>query len=148
MNQNNRYKKVQISKKTLTPSDKTHNMYRRDYQLQLIKKNNKNIETKIKKEGIKFAKQANILDTIEVNDTGNSLLTLKDLNKNFVNHPTTRLINPSFTHLLRRHWEASELIQMKPNNEAHYIHTPSDHQPSITKQPLRSIEKHLSKLSL
>ena len=95
MNQNNRYKKVQISKKTLTPSDKTYNMYRRDYQLQLIKKNNKNIETKIKKEGIKFAKQANILDTIEVNDTGNSLLTLKDLNKNFMNHPTTRLINPS-----------------------------------------------------
>ena len=38
MNQNNRYKKVQISKKTLTPSDKTYNMYRRDYQLQLVKK--------------------------------------------------------------------------------------------------------------
>ena len=46
MNQNNRYKKVQISKKTLTPSDKTYNMYRRDYQLQLIKKIIKTLKQK------------------------------------------------------------------------------------------------------
>ena len=50
---------------------------------------------KINKKGIKFAKQANILDKIEINDTGNSFITLKDHNENFTNHSTTRLINPS-----------------------------------------------------
>ena len=59
------------------------------------KKANKNIGTKINKEGIKFAKQADILDKIEINGTGNSFITLKDHNKNFTNHPTARLINPS-----------------------------------------------------
>ena len=59
------------------------------------KKANKNIEMKINKKGIKFAKQANILDKIEINDTGNSFITLKDHNENFTNHSTTRLINPS-----------------------------------------------------
>ena len=59
------------------------------------KKANKSIETKINKEGIKFAKQANILDKIEINSTGNSFITLKDHKENFTNHSTTRLINPS-----------------------------------------------------
>ena len=98
-------KQVQTSKKTLTPADKTSNMYRlhkNDYQNLLrnaittsYKKANKNIGTKINKEGIKFAKQANILDKIEINGTGNSFITLKDHKENFTNHPTTRLINPS-----------------------------------------------------
>ena len=35
----------------------------------------------------------------------------------------------------------------KPNDETHYIHIQSDHPPSITKQLLRSIKKHLSQLS-
>ena len=59
------------------------------------KKANNIIRTKINKEGIKFAKQANILDKIEINGTGNSFITLKDHKENFTNHPTTRLINPS-----------------------------------------------------
>ena len=59
------------------------------------KKANKNIGTKINKEGIKFAKQADILDKIEINGTGNSFVTLKDHKENFTNHPTTRLTNPS-----------------------------------------------------
>ena len=97
-------KQVQTSKKTLTPAGKT-NMYRlpcSDYQNLLrnaittsYKKANKNIGTKINKEGIKFAKQANILDKIEINGTGNYFITLKDHKENFTNHPTTRLINPS-----------------------------------------------------
>ena len=98
-------KQVQTSKKTLTPADKTSNMYRlhkNDYQNLLrnaittsYKKANKNIGTKINKEGIKFAKQANMLDKIEINSTGNSFITLKDHKENFTNHSTTRLINPS-----------------------------------------------------
>ena len=59
------------------------------------KKGNKDIGTKINKEGIKFAKQANILDKIEINGTGNSFITLKDHKDNVTNHSTTRLINPS-----------------------------------------------------
>ena len=35
----------------------------------------------------------------------------------------------------------------RPNNETHYIHIQSDYPSSITKQPPRSIEKHLSQLS-
>ena len=59
------------------------------------KKANKNIGTKINKEGIKFAKQADILDKNEINGTGNTFVTLKDHKENFTNHPTTRLINTS-----------------------------------------------------
>ena len=98
-------KKVQNSKKTLTPADKTFNMYRlheNDYQnlrrnaiTTSYKKANKSIGRKIIKKGIKFAKQANILDTIGINGTGNSFITLKGREENFTKHPTTRLINPS-----------------------------------------------------
>ena len=98
-------KQAQTSKKTLTPADKVSNMYRlhkNNYQNLLrnatttsYKKANKNIGTKINKEDIKFTKQANILDKIEINGTGNSFITLKDHKENFTNHPTTRLINPS-----------------------------------------------------
>ena len=38
-------------------------------------------------------------------------------------------------------------LYRKPNDETHYIHTQSYHPPSITKQLLQSIEKHLSQLS-
>ena len=58
------------------------------------KKANKSIETKINKEGIKFAKQANILDKIEINTTGISFITLKYHKENFIDHPTVRLTNP------------------------------------------------------
>ena len=98
-------KQLQTSNETLTPADKTSNMYRlnkNNYQNLLrnaitttYKKANKNTGTKINKEGIKFAKHADILDKIEINGTGNSFVTLKDHKKNFTNHPTTRLINPS-----------------------------------------------------
>ena len=98
-------KQVQTSNKTLTPADKTSNMCRlnkNDYQnlwrnaiTTRYKKVNKSIGTKINKERIKFAKQADILDKIEINGTGNSFITLKDHKENFTNHPTTRLINPS-----------------------------------------------------
>ena len=81
-------KQMQKSKKTRTSADKTSNMYRlnkNDYQNLLknaitttYKKANENIGTIINKEGIKFAKQADILDKVEMNGTGNSFVTLKD----------------------------------------------------------------------
>ena len=97
--------KMQKSKMTPTPTDKTSNMFilsKNNYQNLLrnaitttYKKADENIGPKINKEGIKFAKQADILDKIEVNDTGNSFVTLKDHKKNFTSHPTLTLINPS-----------------------------------------------------
>ena len=58
-------------------------------------KANKSNGSKINNEGIKFAKQANILDKIKINGTSNSFVTLKDHKEDFTNHPMTRLINPS-----------------------------------------------------
>ena len=98
-------KQVQTSKKPITPADKTSNMYRlnkNNYQnllrnaiTTIYKKANKNIGTKIDEEGIKFAKQADILDKIEKNGTGNCFVTMKNHKENFTNHRTTRVINPS-----------------------------------------------------
>ena len=84
-------KQVYTSKKTLTPADKTSNIYRlnkNDY-LNLLrnaitktyKKANKNIGTKINKEGIKFAKQEDILDKIEINGKGNKYYSKRSQRK-------------------------------------------------------------------
>ena len=43
---------------------------------------------------MKFAKQGDILDKTESNGTGNSFVTLKDHQENFMKDPSTRLINP------------------------------------------------------
>ena len=47
----------------------------------------------INKEGIKHAREPNVIDRIEINGTGSSLITLKDHKENFLNQPTTRLLN-------------------------------------------------------
>ena len=98
-------RKVRSLKKTLTFADKTSNMYRLEKEeyrrlLQNIittayKKSNKEIESRINCEGIKYAKEANILDKSVVNGTANCFITLKDHKANFLNHPTTRLMNPA-----------------------------------------------------
>ena len=61
---------------------------------QLVKKQIKTFEQKLTK-SVKFGKQADILDKIEMNGTCNSFSTLKNHKENFMNHPTTRLINSS-----------------------------------------------------
>ena len=40
-------------------------------------------------------KRADIFDRIEINGTSNCFITLEDHRENFVNHPTTRLMNPA-----------------------------------------------------
>ena len=97
-------KKVQTSKKTLTPADKTYNMYRlnnNNYQNLLrnaikitCKTQLKTLQQKPIKKGIKFSKQEDTLDKTEMNDT-NSLVTLKGHKVNFINHATATPINPS-----------------------------------------------------
>ena len=46
-------------------------------------------------------KQADIFDRIKIKDTNNCFITLKDHKENFVNHPTTRLINPAKNEIRR-----------------------------------------------
>ena len=62
---------------------------------QSIKKTDKITVININKEGIKHAKESSIIDRIEVNDTGNSFITLKDHKENFLNRRTTKLLNPA-----------------------------------------------------
>ena len=57
------------------------------------KKANKNIGTKINKEGYKFAKQTDTLNEIEMNGTDNSFVNLKDHKESVLSHLTTRHIN-------------------------------------------------------
>ena len=49
----------------------------------------------IKKEGIKFVEQADILDNTKIIGKGNFFVTLKDYWQNFMSHRVTKLINPS-----------------------------------------------------
>ena len=57
------------------------------------KDTDKHTATNINEEGIKQARQANIIDRIEITGTGNSFITLKDHKENFLNRP--RLPNPA-----------------------------------------------------
>ena len=98
-------KDIRSSKKTFTAADKTSNMYnlsKEEYSNLLqnaitskYKKTDKHTATNINKEGIKHAKEATIIDRIEINGTSNSFITLKDHKENFLNLPTTRLLNPA-----------------------------------------------------
>ena len=59
------------------------------------KNSTKETERRVNCEGIKYAKETNILDKVGVNGTANCFITLKDHNVKFLYHPTTRLINPA-----------------------------------------------------
>ena len=96
---------IRNSEKTLTPADKTTNMYKltKDQYAQLkqnavttkYKKANNNIKEKVDKTGMQFANKAGVLDRMPVNGTNSCFITLKDHKDNFTNNPTTRLINPA-----------------------------------------------------
>ena len=55
------------------------------------KKANQNLSNNINKAGKRFAKDANILDRIEVNGVNDCFITLKDHKENVNNKPSTRL---------------------------------------------------------
>ena len=96
---------MRSSGKTLTPADKTSNMYRlsKDEYDQLkknavtskYKKASGKIKEKIEKGSVKFAKKAGIIDRMDQSGSNNCFITLKDHKENFQNNPTTRLINPA-----------------------------------------------------
>ena len=57
------------------------------------KKTDKHTATNLNKEGVEHAREAKIIDRIKINDTGNSLLTLKNHTENFLNRPTKKLLS-------------------------------------------------------
>ena len=93
------------SGKTLTPADKTSNMYRlsKEQYNQMktnavtskYKKASDKIKEKIEKGSVKFAKRAGVLDRMDQSGSNDCFITLKDHKDNFQNNPTTRLINPA-----------------------------------------------------
>lgn len=98
-------RKIGSSTKTVTPADKTSNMYRltkeehdkllKDAVTATYKKASRKAEERINNAGKKFAKQANIADKMEINAKNQCFITLKDHKENFLNNPKTRLINPA-----------------------------------------------------
>ena len=51
------------------------------------KKSSKETERRINCQGIKYVKEANILDKVEVDGTTNCFITFKDHKANYLNHP-------------------------------------------------------------
>ena len=80
---------MRSSNKISSAADKKSNVYRlskkeysNSFQKPIIskyKKTDKHAATNINKEGMKHAWEANIIDRIEINRTGNSFITLKYL---------------------------------------------------------------------
>ena len=93
------------SNKTLTPADKTNNLYRLSKeQYENLKKNaitstykkaSIKLKEKVDKGGVQYAKKAGVLDRMQINGTNQCFVTLKDHKENFENNPKTRLINPA-----------------------------------------------------
>ena len=110
-------KTIKSSNKTLTPADKTSNTHKltKDEYNPLLdntvtatyKKATKGIEDNINKEGIKYAKRADIFDRMKINSTSNCFITSEDHKENFANHHTTSLINPTkkkSEELVKQYW--------------------------------------------
>ena len=75
------------------------------------KDTDKHTATNINEEGIKQARQANIIDRIEITGTGNSFITLKDHKENFLNQP--RLLNPAKNEIGRTNKHILQNIKKK-----------------------------------
>ena len=101
-------KTINDSSKLFVHADKTSNMYTLDKQeynkllkisiTTTYKKTNDEIKDSINSEGKAMLKDHYIADT---NGENNCFVTLKDHKDNFVNNPTTRLINPAKNELGR-----------------------------------------------
>ena len=91
-----------IKKKTLTFADKisnTHGLEKEEYHRLLqnavattYKKSSNEIARRINCKRIKYIKEANILDQVEVNGTANCFISLKSHKVNFLNHLARKLL--------------------------------------------------------
>ena len=106
-------KLIQQSSETLTPANKTSNMYRitkeeynkmrRNVITSTYKKANENINKRINEKGKEIVKMSfdNIIDTMDINAESNCFITIKDYKENFSNQLKVRLINPAKNELGR-----------------------------------------------
>ena len=118
-------KLIQQSSKTLTPTDKTSNMYRitkeeynkrrRNAITSNYKKANENIKKRINEKGKEIVKKSfgNIIDRMDINAESNCFITIKDYEENFLNRPKVRLINPAKNELGRTNKTILDNINMK-----------------------------------
>ena len=118
-------KLIQQSSKTLTPADKTSNMYRiskeeynkmrRNAITSTYKKANENIKKRINKKGKEIVKKSfdNIIDRMDINAESNCFITIKDYKENFLNHPKVLLMNPAKNELGRISKTILDNINMK-----------------------------------
>ena len=116
---------IRNSDKTITPADKTANMYRLtkdEYNKMLhnsitsaYKKTNNNIKKRININGKKIIETTRneTLSKMKTNGEENAFFTLKDHKANFINNPTVRLINPAKNEVGR----ISKVILDKINNK-------------------------------
>ena len=93
------------SSETLTPADKTSNMYRltreeynkmrRNAITSTYKKFNGNMKKRINEKGKEIVKKSfdNIIDRMDVSAESNYFITIKHHKENFLNHPKLRLLN-------------------------------------------------------
>ena len=101
----NDLKAMRDSRKTLTPADKTTNMYRlspEEYNklkhnavTSKYKKASSKIKENVEKSSVKLVKKAGVLGRMSKNGSNQCFITLKDHKPNFQNNPQTRLINPA-----------------------------------------------------
>ena len=76
-------------------SKEEYNKMRRNAITSTYNKANENIKKRINKKGKEIVKKSfdNIIDRADINAESNCYITIKDHNKNFLNHPKVRLIN-------------------------------------------------------
>ena len=122
-------KLTQQSSKTLTPTDKTSNMYRitkeeynkmrRNAITSTYKKANENIKKRINEKGKEIVKKSfdNIIDRMDINAESNCFITIKDHKENFLNNPKVRLIYPAKNELGRISKTILDNINIKSTNE-------------------------------
>jgi len=104
-------KSIKNDTKIYAQADKTSNMYKltkSEYDKILTnsitstyKKTEGNIKKVINTQGKEILQNLDIMNRMEINSENNCFFTLKDHKDNFVNNPTTRLINPAKNELGR-----------------------------------------------
>ena len=98
-------KMIKTSVKTVTPADKTTNVYclsREEYEKLIsksitksYKKASPKIADRINEQNKELLKDEQMVNRFEINQKSGCFITLKDHKENFSNNPTTRLINPA-----------------------------------------------------
>ena len=123
---NDDIQQVKSSDTTLTPADKTSNMYKlsKDKYNQILnnaitktyKKSSQERIDKINEGGKKLAEKANISSRMSINGKNECFVTLKDHKPNFENKLPTRLINPAKNEIGRMSKSILETTNIKLRN--------------------------------